>query len=243
VTTIRIPTDTLVPTMARLTPSSFERWLRCRRLYLSKDLLGIPASDPGPDTGEGLRVHALLRHIHERGSCQDAAHVEAAVDAHAAGDPGRLLGFVTRHARRCLLDASAIGHEVELARFHRLPGPIFMATGRIDALWAYGGILEARDYKTGMTFVDDVGHDPAARLQAWLIAPIAAERGLQVRVRYEHLAAEVDDDPDPFEPDTHQLAAIEEELRLAADAIRAELAERGVVVEDTAQGPRWSLAG
>ncbi|HET7234545.1 MAG TPA: cysteine--tRNA ligase [Longimicrobium sp.] len=29
----------------------------------------------------------------------------------------------------------------------------------------------------------------------------------------------------------------------AADAIRAELTERGVVVEDTAQGPRWSLAG
>jgi cysteinyl-tRNA synthetase len=28
-----------------------------------------------------------------------------------------------------------------------------------------------------------------------------------------------------------------------ADAIRGELTERGVVVEDTAQGPRWSLAG
>jgi cysteinyl-tRNA synthetase len=28
-----------------------------------------------------------------------------------------------------------------------------------------------------------------------------------------------------------------------ADAIRAELAARGVVVEDTAQGPRWSVAG
>jgi len=89
-------------------------------------------------------------------------------------------------------------------------------------------VLEARDYKTGMTFVDDVGHDPAARLQAWLLAPMAAERGLQVRIRYEHLAVEVDDDPDPFEPDVHQLAAIEEELRSAAEAIRAERTFIGV---------------
>jgi hypothetical protein len=220
----RIPPGgkSLVPTMMRINPSALERWLRCRRLYLTRDLLSVPASDPGPDAGEGLLVHALLKYVHEHGSCADPVHVQAAIDAHTVDDTGRLLGFINRHARRCPIGAHPLGHEREFARFHRFPGPIFMATGRIDALWHHGNMLEARDYKTGVPWLDRVGDDPVARLQAWLIAPFAAAEQLQIRIRYEHLAAEVDDDPDPYEPDAEQLADTEEELRLIIQAIRDE---------------------
>jgi hypothetical protein len=64
-----------------------------------------------------------------------------------------------------------------------------------------------------------VADDPRARLQAWLAAPIAARLGLQLRIRYEHLAPEITDDPLPFEPDDDDLATIEEELRGVAAAI------------------------
>ena len=42
-------------------------------------------------------------------------------------------------------------------------------------------------------------------------------RGLRLRLRYEHLQPEVADDPEPFEPDADDLAAIEEELRAAVE--------------------------
>jgi RecB family exonuclease len=230
----RVPPGKLVSTMVRLSPSASERWVRCPRLYLHRDILGLPASDPGPDAGEGLLVHALLKHIHEHGHCTDDAHVRSVIDGHAVDDTGRLLGFVTRHARRCPVGGEALGHEREFARFHRLPGPIFMATGRIDALWRNGPWLEAHDYKTGFPFVEQVGHDLAARLQAWLIAPLAAAEGLQIRVRYQHLAAEVDDDPQPFEPDAADLDAIEDELRLLVEAIRDERTFTGIGPTDPA---------
>jgi len=228
----RVPPGKLVPTMLRLSPSALERWLRCPRLYLLRDVLGLAASDGGPDATDGLRVHALLRHIHEHGHCDDDDHVRSVLEANAADDTGRLLGFVTRHARRCPVGGESFGHERELARFHRLPGPIFMVTGRIDALWRNGPWLEVRDYKTGTPGVDRVVDDPAARVQAWLAAPLAAAEGLQVRVRYEYLAAEVDDDPEPFEPDSGELDRIEEGLRLVVDAIRAERAFSGVGTHD-----------
>jgi RecB family exonuclease len=98
---------------------------------------------------------------------------------------------------------------------------MFMATGRLDALWQHDGILDVRDYKTGSVVTERIVEDTRARLQAWLAAPIAERNGLQLRIRYEHLAAEVNDDPEPFEPDADDLEAIEEELRAAAAAIQA----------------------
>ena len=102
---------------------------------------------------------------------------------------------------------------------------MFMATGRLDAVWQHDGLLEVRDYKTGSVVTDRIADDPRARLQAWLAAPIALRLGLQVRVRYEHLAAEILDDPEPFEPDAEDLEAIEEELRVTAAEIHAAAAE------------------
>ena len=43
-------------------------------------------------------------------------------------------------------------------------------------------------------------------------APTPTARGLRLRVRYEHLAAEVLDDPEPWEPSDDDLAAVEAEL-------------------------------
>jgi hypothetical protein len=56
-------------------------------------------------------------------------------------------------------------------------------------------------------------------VQAWVLAPVAAERDLRLHVRYEHLAAEVDEDPEPWEPDADELAAVEERLRARVEAV------------------------
>jgi hypothetical protein len=92
---------------------------------------------------------------------------------------------------------------------------MFMATARIDAVWVHDGLLDARDYKTGQLFYDRVADVPAAKVQAFVLAEAAKRRGLRLRLRYEFLSADVPDDPDPWEPDSDDLAAIEEELRAA----------------------------
>jgi hypothetical protein len=223
--------------MITLTPTGLEHWLSCPRRFLDAEVLRLPASDPGPAAGEGLLVHDLLRHLHESGGCADAARRAAVLEAHACS--GRVGSFLEAHVRRCPAGALALGHERELARFHRLPGPIFMATGRIDALWSHDGILDARDYKTGSVVVSSVAEDAKARLQAWLLAPLADRAGLSLRLRYECLSAEVTDDPDPFEPGPEDLDAIEEELRVMVAAIRAERAFAGVPDPWTCRGCRW----
>ena len=106
------------------------------------------------------------------------------------------------------------------ARFHRTPLPLFMATARIDALWLHNGVLDAHDYKTGRLWSDRVSEDRQARLQAWVLAPLAARLGARVRISFEHLSVEVTDDPEPFEPDADDLLAIEEELRSAVASMR-----------------------
>lgn len=221
--------ERLLGDIVPLSASSLDTWLRCRREYLVTQLLGVPETDDGgisPD--QGLLVHALLRHVHQQGSCHDRDHVAGVLAAHGLDDSSAIAGFLERHARRCPTAVEAGEHEVERARFHRLPPPMFMATGRIDAIWRHRGLLDARDYKTGRPSAFRVADDPRARLQAWLLAPLAQREGLRLRLRYEFLAAEVDDDPEPFEPDDDELALIEEELRGVITVIRAEEQFAGV---------------
>ena len=97
---------------------------------------------------------------------------------------------------------------------------MFMATARIDAVWVHDGLLDARDYKTGGLWHDRVADVPAAKVQAFVLAEAARKRGLRLRLRYEYLSADVADDPDPWEPDPDDLAAIEEELRAAVERMR-----------------------
>jgi hypothetical protein len=220
--------DELRPQILTLSPSSLDTWRRCRREFRNAHLLNIPGSDDGPSPDQGLLVHDLLRHLHRNGSCRDGTHIDDLLVGHGLPPSSPIRGYLERHVRRCPPEFEDARHELERARFHRRPAPMFMATGRIDAVWIHDGVLDGRDYKTGRVELERVSDDPRARLQAWLLAPAAARRGLRVRVSYECLAAETVDDPRPFEPDADELETIEEELRGVAEEIWGERDFTGV---------------
>jgi PD-(D/E)XK nuclease superfamily protein len=207
-----------LPDIVSVTPSNYDDFVQCERRYLTRHVLGLPASDPGAASDTGLLAHDMLRAIHTGGSCHDAAHVADVLAGHGAdSDHVRLL--VRRHADRC--PASGQGaHEHTLARFHRQAPPMFMATARIDAIWVHDGLLDARDYKTGGLWHARVADVPAAKVQAFVLDAAARRRGLRLRLRYEYLSPDVDDDPDPWEPEADDVAAIEEELRAAVARMR-----------------------
>lgn len=230
--------DRTLAQILSLSATAVDDWARCARSYRNATLLGVPASDAGPSSSYGLIVHDLLRLVHQQGSCRDPAVVADVLAAHGQDAPP-MRAIFERHVRRCPRDAEKSRHELELARFHRFPAPMFMATGRIDAIWVHDGLLDARDYKTGRPYGERVAHDRRARLQAWLLAPIAAREGLRLRIQYEHLAAEVPDDPEPFEPDADDFEAIEEELRVVAEAISREREWRGVADAEVCASCRY----
>ncbi|HET9728816.1 MAG TPA: PD-(D/E)XK nuclease family protein [Acidimicrobiia bacterium] len=232
-------TPRLLPDIVALTPSRYEDYMRCPRLYYCNALLGMPASDLVRSADQGLVVHDILKHIHSLGSCADDAHVTDVLAAHALDTPA-VRDQIARHAQRCPARASSgAAHEWELARFHRMPKPMFMVNARIDAIWVHDGLLDARDYKTGGRYADRVADIPAARVQAFALAGAARERGLQVRLRYEYLQPEVDDDPDPWEPDDDDLAAVEEELRDAVERMWSETDWRGIGEVDVCSHCRY----
>jgi hypothetical protein len=207
----------LLPDIVSVTPSNYDDFVQCERRFLNRHLLGLPASDPGSANATGLLAHDMLRIIHSHGSCADAGHVADVLAGHDADDD-YVRQLVDRHAARCPSnDVEGSAHERTFARFHKLPPPMFMATARIDAVWVHDGLLDARDYKTGKLWHERVADAPAAKVQAFVLAPAALRRGLRLRLRYEFLSADVPDDPDPWEPDTDDLAAIEEELRAAVE--------------------------
>ena len=107
-------------------------------------------------------------------------------------------------------------HEVDVARFHRFPLPMFMVTARMDAVWVHDGFLDARLQDRPEVHRADRRHPlgPRAGLRA---GGASAPRGLRLRLRYEHLQPEVDEDPEPWEPDDEELAAVEEEPRAAVE--------------------------
>ncbi len=211
--------ERILPEILGISASSLETWRRCPREYFDAHVLGLPESDAGRAPDYGNLVHAMLERIHRDGSCRDTAHVEEVLALHGIDPDGALTGLVARHAQRCPSPAEHEKHELELARFFRRPP--FMATGRLDAVWQHDGTLDVRDYKTGSVVTERVADDPRARLQAWLAEPIARRLGLKLRVRYEHLAPEIVDDPELFEPDEDDLEAITEELCTVVAEIRA----------------------
>jgi hypothetical protein len=204
-----------------LTPTSFETWARCRRQFLLGHILGVPPSNSANTPDLGQQVHELLRFLHEQGSCHDRTHVEETLTNNGAATELHRVMF-ERHEARCPETFERAAHEVDVARFHRFPAPMFMAQARIDAIWVHDGLLDARDYKTGRRFYDRVADDPSAQVQAFVLAPYARRRSLRLRLRYEFLAPEVDDDPEPFEPDDDDLEAIGEQLRVAVAAMHNE---------------------
>jgi PD-(D/E)XK nuclease superfamily len=218
------------PGVISLTPTAFDAWTRCRRMWRNQYLLSVPASDDSGSPDHGQRAHDVLRFVHDHGTCHDRDHVEGVLEAHGGGD--RLRDEIARHAQRCPSPTEALGHELDVARFHKHPWPPFMATARLDAVWIHDGVLDARDYKTGKVWYPRVADDPKALVQAWVLGPAAAARGLRLRLRYEHLAAEIDDDPEPWELDTEDLDEVEERLRAQVEAMQGEGDWNGVA-EDT----------
>lgn len=230
--------DRILSDIVQISPTSRDTWTRCRRKFALRHLLALPEPDAGG--GDlGRLAHGILRVVHERGDCRNEEHVARIVEAYDDSTARRLRAFVGRHTTRCPGPTGRARHEVPLARFHRHPAPMFMATAQLDAVWVHDGIADGHDYKTGRVELDRVGDDPGARVQAWVLALHARRQGLRTRVRYECLAAGVVDDPTPFEPDDAELADIEEELRGVAEAMWVEEREgrwRGVGVDEEC---RW----
>jgi PD-(D/E)XK nuclease superfamily len=221
----------LLPDIISVTPSNYDDFVQCERRYLNRHLLGVPASDPGVANETGLLAHDMLRVIHDTGSCRDTTHVADVLAGHGADDD-YVRELVDRHAQRCPSgDSTSSAHEHTLARFHKLPPPMFMATARIDAVWVHDGMLDARDYKTGKLWHERVADVPAAKVQAFVLDLAARRRGLRLLLRYEYLSADVADDPDPWEPDPEDIASIEEEVRAAVGRMSTNDDWRGVAEE------------
>lgn len=207
--------DRLLPEIPAISPSSLDDWERCPRLYLNRHLLRLPESDRGAGAEVGNLVHDLLRYLHGRGDCHDPALRRSTLENHGQSDDGAIGAMLGRHADRCPSPAPARGHELDVVRLNR-NGPVWIGSGRLDAVWVHDGILDVRDYKTGAPRDGTLAEDSRARLQAWLAAPLAPE--LRVRVRYEHLGD--DRDPLEFEPEPEDLERIEAEVGTVIQTIR-----------------------
>ena len=227
--------DTL-PGVLSLTPSSVESFERCARLWRSQHLLAVPVSDSSTPGVHGQEVHDLLRQLHRDGPCDDPSRIEDIVNAHGASE--RVHAELRSHARRCPTGATSFGHEFTPSRLYNRR-PHFIASARIDAAWVHDGLLDVRDYKTGAVWHSRVADDARARLQAWVLAPIATRHGLRLRVRYEHLATEVDEDPDDWEPDADDLDAVQQELVQLGETIRVEREWRGVAEAELCRWCRY----
>lgn len=217
--------DRLNPAYPVLSPTGFRSFIDCRRLFLLHHLIALPPSDRNRDTtSTGIVVHDVLRLIHTRGSCSDDRLVEDTLDAHSLTPAAREM--VLDHRRRCPDDARASAHEID--RYRRGSRPAFIARARFDAIWVRDGWLDVRDYKTGGRPYERVRDDPGARLLAWVAARDAARKGLRLRLSYEQLSPDIDEDPEPFEPDHDDLGAISDELAAFANALRSEREWPGV---------------
>ena len=163
----------LLPGILHVTPTGLDTWRRCPREWRDHQLFGIPASDTDPGGVHGQQLHDALHMIHVEGSCHDVEHVGDVLVRRGLDHDDRLWGEIERHGTRCPSPAEAIGHEITRARFSSHPTTPFMATARLDALWVHDGLLDARDFKSGQVWSDRVADDKQARLQAWILAPLA----------------------------------------------------------------------
>ena len=229
----------LLSDIVSITPSNYDDFVRCPRLFYNSALLGLPASDQVASTDQGLQMHDMLWKIHSDGSCADTEHVVDVLGAHGLDTP-TAREMIARHAHRCpSAGIEGEAHEYEVARFHRQPPPMFMATARIDAIWVHDGLLDARDYKTGRRFADRVVDIDAAYVQAYALARHAEARNLRLCLRYEYLQPEVDEDPESWELDDDEMHRVEEKLRAAVERMWAEEEWRGVAEIETCRTCRY----
>ncbi len=209
--------DRLLPDIVSLSPSGLDDWERCPRLYLNRHVLRLPPSDDGASAGLGNLVHDLLRLLHESGDCHDDRRQHELLENHGVEDNTAVSAMVRQHAPRCPSPSPAVGHELEVVRLRR-GSPVWIGSGRLDAVWSHDGILDIRDYKTGAPRDGSLAEDSRARFQAWLAAPMAD--GRRIRVRYEHLGHDISADPIEYEPDAEDLARTEADLTQVVDDLR-----------------------
>jgi CRISPR/Cas system-associated exonuclease Cas4 (RecB family) len=206
--------------VVQLTPSSAEAWLECPRKWRARYALGLPGWPLGERGRIGIQVHAALAWLHAAGPCANAdtrrhaaATINGELDEH-------LLGHLDRHSRRCPSGAVGVAHALTLAELISSGPQAVMLTARVDAIWEHDGILDCRDYKTGPPRFDRVADDIGAQAQAAVLSPLAAMRGVQLRLRYEHLCEGDVEDPEYWEPDEDDV----EEARDRFSAIAEEIA-------------------
>ena len=201
-----MPAKRLLSDIVSLTPSNYDDFtpLPSASSTATGSARAARRAIPAPSTDQGLLVHDMLRKIHDDGvvprrrrtspTCSSAHgvdndHVREMVDAPRATGARRATPTAPRTSST-------------LARFHRLPPPMFMATARIDAVWMHDGILDARDYKTGR-LVRRARRRRSGRAGAGLRARRrgADAAGCGCGCATSTCSAEVDDDPEPWEPD------------------------------------------
>jgi RecB family exonuclease len=215
---------TFVAGLVKLTPSYLDTWIRCHRQFRANYLLNLPANSQGESAVAGLEVHRLLHLLHEKwGSCDTPRDIESLMGEFQNNNRFGLDGCVQRHREFCPGRDLEGEHEVTVARLYPGPPRPFMMTGRIDAIWTHDGMLDVRDYKTGRLFFDRTADDLSAKVQAWLVEPIAAREGLRIRVQHEYLAPEVEHQPETFEPEEEDL----EEVGQMISRIAQEIYESG----------------
>lgn len=203
--------------VAQLNPTSVETWLDCPRKWRARHVLGLPGWPVGERGRLGIQVHESLARLHEAGPCADHPARRRAAATVAGEVDARLLEHLERHSSRCPSNAVGSEHEISLAELLSDGPQAVMLTARIDAIWEHDGLLDCRDYKTGAPRFDRVADHVGAQIQALVLAPVAAARGLRLRLRYEQLAEGDNDDPEVWEPDDDDLEAARHRFHLIAE--------------------------
>ena len=193
------------PSILRLSPSTLASWHRCPREWNER-------------AARRARERLAGTHLPRR---RDARAPEAA--ARRGLLPGRRVGVRRARAprrRRERADArrSRASRRALPAgcRRHRprddartLPVPartsVHGECARSTRCGRYDDVLDAHDYKTGRAWDHRLSDDVQARVQAWVLAPLAHALGLRLRISFEYLSAEVTMQPAPFEPDAEDL--------------------------------------
>ena len=170
-------------------------------------VLTMPSSDTGSAPVHGQKMHDVLRLVHEQGSCRDAAHVDDVLAGHGFDDDDRVRG-------RARAPRAALSRPARRRSGTRSPGRGSTASRsrrswrRLDS--TRSGVTTASSPRT-TTRPASGGPtaSPTTRRRGCrhgCSRPLADALGLRIRVVFEHLAAEVVDDPEPFEPDADDLA-------------------------------------
>ena len=217
----------LLPGILHVTPTSLDAWRRCPREWRDQYLFDVPASDGDPGGVHGQQLHDMLGHIHEKGSCHDAVHVDDVLAAARRRRTTTGCGARSRnHVRRCPDPARS-----RRPRDHARAVPSSRcrrswrrrASTRCGRTTACSTRVTSRPDRCGATSWHTTSRPGSRRSCSRRSRRL---RGLRLRIAFEHLAAEVVDDPEPFEPDADDLLAIEEELRLEVAEIRTERVRR-----------------